>query len=41
LFVVPESQVVVIRLGLDQADRQITDDEAGEFLRRVRDAVRD
>jgi CubicO group peptidase (beta-lactamase class C family) len=41
LFVVPESHMVVVRLGLDQADRKITDVEAGEFLRRVRDAVRD
>jgi CubicO group peptidase (beta-lactamase class C family) len=41
LFVVPEWQMVVVRLGLDQADRKIADAEAGEFLRRVGDAVRD
>jgi hypothetical protein len=33
--------MVVVRLGLDQADRKITDGEASEFLRRVRDSVRE
>jgi CubicO group peptidase (beta-lactamase class C family) len=41
LFVIPESQMVIVRLGLDQADRKITDGEVGEFLRRVKEAIRE
>jgi CubicO group peptidase (beta-lactamase class C family) len=35
LFVVPEWNMVVVRLGLDQADRRIGNDVWGEFLKRV------
>lgn len=41
LFVVPESQLVIVRLGQDQADRKIRDPELGEFLSRVAEAIRD
>lgn len=36
LFVVPEWGMVVVRLGLDQEDRQITDEDYDAFLDRVR-----
>jgi CubicO group peptidase (beta-lactamase class C family) len=32
MFVIPDWNMVVVRLGLDQADHQITDDEYGRFL---------
>ena len=38
VLVVPETRTVVVRLGLDQADRKITDEVVGEFLKRVREA---
>ena len=41
LLVVPETQTVVVRLGLDQADRKITDEVIGECLKRVREARSD
>ena len=38
LFVIPSWQMVIVRLGLDQADRKWTDAEQGEFLRLVGEA---
>ncbi|MBM3837850.1 MAG: hypothetical protein FJ398_07760 [Verrucomicrobia bacterium] len=35
LFVIPEWRMVVVRLGLDQAERKITDETYGEFLRLI------
>lgn len=35
LFVIPDWQMVVVRLGLDQGDRKIRDEEWGEFLRQI------
>ena len=35
----PESQLVIVRLGLDQADRKIGDGEIGEFLKRIGSAI--
>ena len=40
LFVLPEWNMVVVRLGLDQADRAISDAEYGEFLRRIGQSLR-
>ncbi|MCI0699520.1 MAG: beta-lactamase family protein [Planctomycetia bacterium] len=40
LFVIPETQMVIVRLGLDQADRKITDETIGEFLKQVGDSIR-
>ena len=40
LFVIPDWRMVVVRLGLDQGDRKITDAVYGEFLRRVGAALR-
>ena len=39
LLIVPESQLVIVRLGLDQADRKIGDGEIGEFLKRIGSAI--
>jgi CubicO group peptidase (beta-lactamase class C family) len=38
LFVIPSWRMVIIRLGLDQADRKWTDAAQGEFLRLVGEA---
>jgi len=35
MFIVPEWNLVVVRLGLDQQDRPITDKTYGEFLNRI------
>ena len=35
MFIIPEWNMVVVRLGLDQQDRPITDKTYGEFLRRI------
>ena len=35
LFVIPVWQMVVVRLGLDQGDNLIADEEYAEFLRRL------
>ncbi|MBI4662556.1 MAG: serine hydrolase [Verrucomicrobia bacterium] len=40
LFVIPDWRMVVVRLGLDQADRKITDETYGEFLRLIGAALR-
>lgn len=39
LLVIPEWTMVVVRLGLDQKDKKITDESVGEFLRLVGDAL--
>jgi len=39
LFVVPAWRLVVVRLGLDESDREITDACYGEFLRRLGTAI--
>ena len=39
LSIVPEWQMVIVRLGLDQADRKIGDGEIGEFLKRIGSAI--
>jgi hypothetical protein len=39
MFVIREWNMVVVRLGLDQSDHEITDQEYGEFLRQVGRAV--
>ncbi|MBL7224121.1 MAG: serine hydrolase, partial [Candidatus Brocadiae bacterium] len=39
LFVVPEWQMVVVRLGLDENERKITDEVYGEFLRQIGAAI--
>jgi CubicO group peptidase (beta-lactamase class C family) len=41
LWVVPEWGLVVVRLGLDQADRRLTADAENEFLKRLGAALRD
>jgi CubicO group peptidase (beta-lactamase class C family) len=41
LWVVPEWEMVIVRLGLDQADRRLTVDAENEFLKRVGAAIRD
>ncbi|MGH7754241.1 MAG: serine hydrolase domain-containing protein, partial [Gemmatimonadales bacterium] len=40
-FVVPEWQLVIVRLGLDEADHKVTDQEWSGFLRQVGLALRD
>jgi CubicO group peptidase (beta-lactamase class C family) len=40
MFVVPEWRMVVVRLGLDQDDREVTDRDYGEFLRLLGEAIR-
>jgi CubicO group peptidase (beta-lactamase class C family) len=35
MFVIPAWRMVIVRLGLDQADHPITDEEYGHFLQRV------
>lgn len=39
LFVIPEWGMVIVRLGLDQNDRKITDATWGEFLEKVGKAI--
>jgi CubicO group peptidase (beta-lactamase class C family) len=38
-FVIPEWQMVIVRLGLDQADHKIADEEWAAFLRLVGEAI--
>jgi CubicO group peptidase (beta-lactamase class C family) len=35
MFVIPEWSMVIVRLGLDQSDHEITDEEYGQFLGNV------
>lgn len=39
LFVIPEWSMVIVRLGLDQKDRKITDETLGTFVRKVGEAL--
>ncbi len=39
LFVIPEWRMVIVRLGLDQNDRKIANQECGEFLRLVGESI--
>lgn len=39
MFVVPDWNLVIVRLGLDQSDREITDAEYGRFLQRIGEAI--
>ena len=41
MFVIPDWNMVITRLGLDQADHAITDKEYGLFLRKVGQAITD
>ena len=41
LLVIPEWGMVIVRLGLDQQDKKITDNALGEFLRLVGEALTD
>jgi CubicO group peptidase (beta-lactamase class C family) len=41
LLVIPEWRMVIVRLGLDQQDKKITDDALGQFLRLVGEALMD
>jgi CubicO group peptidase (beta-lactamase class C family) len=41
LFVIPEWRLVVVRLGLDQNDRKIADQECGEFLGLIGESLMD
>jgi CubicO group peptidase (beta-lactamase class C family) len=40
MFVVPQWNLVVVRLGLDQSTRDITDETYGTFLKRIGQAMR-
>lgn len=40
MFVIPEWQMVIVRLGLDQRDDPISDSEYGTFLKMVGEAIR-
>ena len=39
LFVIPDWQMVVVRLGLDEGDKKITDEVYGKFLRQLGAAI--
>ena len=39
MFIIPDWNMVIVRLGLDQSDHQITDEEFGRFLAEVGEAV--
>jgi CubicO group peptidase (beta-lactamase class C family) len=41
VFVVPEWNVVIVRLGLDGRSKDITDETLGAFLRKVGEALKD
>jgi hypothetical protein len=41
LFVIRDWNMVIVRLGLDQNDRAIQDEEYGAFLRQVGEAISD
>lgn len=41
LWVIPKWEVVVVRLGLDQKEKPLTDEIANEFLRRLGEALTD
>jgi len=39
LFVIPKWNMVIVRLGLDESDHKISDDEYGEFIRLVGESL--
>jgi CubicO group peptidase (beta-lactamase class C family) len=39
MWVIPDWEIVIVRLGLDEAQRRIDDAVANEFLRRVGEAM--
>ena len=39
MFIVPEWNMVVVRLGLDQSDRLMTDEIYGEFPWRIGQSI--
>jgi CubicO group peptidase (beta-lactamase class C family) len=41
MWIIPDWQMVIVRLGQDQAQREITDAAASEFLKRVHEAIAD
>jgi len=41
MFVIPEWNMVIVRLGLDQGDHPITDEEYGRFLRKIGQSITD
>jgi CubicO group peptidase (beta-lactamase class C family) len=41
MFVIPEWRMVIVRLGLDEAQRQITDDVYSSFIEQVGKAITD
>jgi hypothetical protein len=40
MFVIPEWNMVIVRLGLDQRDRPITDTVYGEFLKKIGQSIK-
>ncbi len=41
LFVIPDWNMTVVRLGLDESEHKITDTEYGQFLEKIGDAITD
>jgi hypothetical protein len=41
MFVIPEWNMVIVRLGLDQRDFKITDEIYGTFIKKVGQAIMD
>jgi CubicO group peptidase (beta-lactamase class C family) len=41
MWIIPQWQMVIVRLGLDEAQREINDEIANEFLKRVGEAIAD
>jgi CubicO group peptidase (beta-lactamase class C family) len=41
LVIIPEWRVVIVRLGLDQKDRKLTDEALNGFIRRLGDSLQD
>lgn len=41
VFIIPEWEMVIVRLGLDEAQRRITDDDYSNFIERVGRAITD
>ncbi|MDF9798849.1 hypothetical protein OKW21_004112 [Catalinimonas alkaloidigena] len=39
LFIIPEWNMVVVRLGLDQSDKEITDLINSQFIQKIGEAI--
>ena len=39
MFIIPEWNMVIVRLGLDEEEKTITDDIYGNFLKKIGDAL--